>query len=182
MIAEPDHTLQSLWQEKGYIDMIPAKLEDFTMLSDTNVSKVCTFIDPKAFGHPVNASREYLKKARDRGEKAAADFKIPEQLAGEFDELSPVILNRGEKLYVANHDLSPCAHGWSNIHPYNSEYAVMNENSAVPLDLVIAKPPVKAEYTKNLKPLRGSADMTTDWFKQGKTVYRKPLLKGSFEG
>ena len=73
MIADPSRTFQSLWKEKGYIDMIPAKFEDFTVLSDD--SKICTFIDPKAFEHPVNAEREYLNAARDRGQKMVSEFK-----------------------------------------------------------------------------------------------------------
>ena len=65
MIEDPARTFDSLWQEKGYIDMIPAKFEDFTMLSDSAKSKVCIFIDPKCFEHPVNTGREYLKQAPD---------------------------------------------------------------------------------------------------------------------
>jgi hypothetical protein len=182
MIDDPERSFQSLWKEKGYIDMIPAKLEDFTMLSDTRKSKVCWFIDPKAFAHPVNASRLYLKDARARGEKNVDQYGIPEQLKGEFKGLDPVELNTGEKLYIANPDFSPCAHGWSNIHSDNDEYAVINEISAVPMELVVAKPPVKKQYAQDLKPPHGSADMTTDYFRQMDKVYRKPLLAGNFEG
>ncbi|MEN6386894.1 MAG: hypothetical protein ABFD79_17070 [Phycisphaerales bacterium] len=182
MVADFSRTFQSLWQEKGYIDMIPAKFEDFTMLSDFNKSKACIFISSKCFAHPVNKSRTYLKKARESGEKYAAEFKIPQKISDEFNGLAPVILNRGEKLYVATTDFSPCAHGWCNIHPDNQEFAVINENSAVPLDLVIAKPPVNPKYSKGLIPPKGSADMTTDWFKRGQMIMRKPLLAGLFEG
>jgi hypothetical protein len=162
--------------------MIPAKLEDFTVLSDVNESRVCMFIDPKSFEHPVNKARFYLKKARDKGEREADNYVIPEQLKEEFDGLLPIILSKGEKLYVANPDFSPCSHGWSNIHANNKEYAVVNENSAVPLNLITAKPPVKEKYAKNLNPPKGSADMTTDYFKRGRMVYRKPLLEGHFKG
>jgi len=182
MIEDPTRSFESLWREKGYIDMIPAKFEDFTMLSDPAKSKVCTFIDPKAFEHPVNASRPYLKEARKRGEKMAGDFKIPDALKGEADGLAMVVLSRGEKLYVARTDFGPCAHGWSNIHPDNEELAVVNENSAVPLELVIAKPPVKPQYAKGLIPAKGSADMTTDWFYRGQQIVRAPLLQGLFKG
>lgn len=182
MIEDPHLPASKLWGEKGYIDTIPAKLEDFTMLSDIAESMACAFIDPKAFDHPVNAGREYLKKARERGDKMVGEFTIPEKLRGEFDALAPVILNRGEKLYVANGDFSPCAHGWTNIHPANKEYAVINENSAVPLDTVITKPPVNPRYAAILKAPRGSADMTTDWFLRGKKVFRKALLQGQIKG
>jgi len=182
MVADSDRTFQSLWQEKGYIDMIPAKFEDFTMLSEFNKSKACIFISPKCFEHPVNKSRPYLKQACKLGEKLASEFQIPQKISDEFNSLVPVILNRGEKLYVATTDFSPCAHGWCNIHPDNQELAVINENSAVPLDLVIAKPPVNPKYSKGLIPPRGSADMTTDWFKRGQMIMRKPLLAGLFEG
>lgn len=182
MISDPARTFESLWQEKGYIDMIPAKFEDFTMLSDFEKSKACIFISPKCFDHPVNKARAYLKQARQLGERHADEFKIPSQIADEFNGLVPVILNKGEKLYVATTDFSPCAHGWCNIHPDNSEMAVINENSAVPLDLVIAKPPVKPKYSQGLIPPKGSADMTTDWFFRGDKIMRKPLLSGLFEG
>ena len=182
MVEDPRRSFQSLWKEKGYIDMIPAKFEDFTMLSDHAKSKVCTFIDPKAFSHPVNKSRAYLKAARKRGEKMAGEFTIPKKLKGETAGLIPVVLNQGEKLYVATADFGPCAHAWSNIHPDNEEWAVINENSAVPLDLVIAKPPVNLRYAKGLVSPKGSADMTTDWFYREKLIMRLPLLQGLFKG
>ena len=102
--------------KKGYIDMVPAKFEDFTMMSDHTKSNVCTFIDPRAFDHPVNISRDYLKQARSRGEQMASSFVIPELLEGETKNLVPVVLHQGEKLYVARADFQPCAHCWSNIH------------------------------------------------------------------
>jgi len=182
MAADPRRTFQSLWREKGYIDMIPAKFEDFTMLSPPPQSRVCIFISPRCFEHPVNAARPYLKKGRQRGEATAGDYKIPALIADEFNGLVPVVLERGEKLYVATTDFSPCAHGWTNIHPDNQSLAVVNENSAVPLDLVIAKPPVNPKYARNLIPPRGSADMTTDWFYRGQQILRKPLLAGLFKG
>ena len=182
MIADPSRTYESLWKEKGYIDMIPAKFEDFTMLSDPSESRVCTFIDPEAFDHPVNADRHYLKEARKRGEKMADEFTIPGLLEGEVDGLVPVILNRGEKLYVARADFQPCDHCWSNIHPGNKNYAVVNENSAVPLNLVIAKPPVDEKYRKKLVPPAGSADNTTDWFFRGKELLRTPIKSGHIGG
>lgn len=182
MIEDPARTPQSLWHERGYIDMIPAKFEDFTMLSDLEKSRICFFVDPKAFEHPVNSARGYLKEARKRGEEHAHEYTIPKGLEGETDGLAPVILNRGEKLYIATPDFSPCAHAWSNMHPSNENYAVVNENSAVPLDLVVTKPPVNPKYGKGLIPARGSADMTTDWFYRGKQVVRKPLLEGLVKG
>ena len=182
MIADPARTFQSLWQEKGYIDMIPAKFEDFTMLSSFDKSKACIFISKKCFEHQVNKSRPYLKQARQLGEKLVDEFKIPNEISDEFNDLVPVILDKGEKLYVATVDFSPCAHGWCNIHPDNSEMAVINENSAVPLDLVIAKPPVNPKYSHGLIPPKGSADMTTDWFFRGDKIMRNPLLAGLFKG
>ncbi len=182
MIEDTSRSFESLWQEKGYIDMIPAKFEDFTMLSDSVRSKVCVFIDPKAFEHPVNKDRSYLKAAYERGRKIANEFVIPQGLEGEVDGLVPVVLNRGEKLYVATTNFGPCAHAWSNIHRDNSELAVVNENSAVPLDLVIAKPPINSKYVKDLISPKGSADMTTDWFYRGKQIVRLPLLQGLFKG
>lgn len=182
MVADPNRTFQSLWVEKGYIDMIPAKFEDFTMLTDSSQSKACIFISPRCFEHPVNASRPYLNAARQRGEATAAEYQIPKAIADEFDGLVPVVLEKGEKLYVATTDFSPCAHGWVNIHPDNKTPAVINENSAVPLDLVIAKPPVSAAYAQHLIPPKGSADMTTDWFYRGLQIMRKPLLEGLFKG
>ena len=182
MIEDPARTFESLWQEKGYIDMIPAKFEDFTMMTDPSRSKLCTFISPKAFEHPVNQSRPYLKTARDRGQKMAEEFQIPEKIKNEFEGLVPVVLHLGEKIYVATTDFGPCVHGWTNIHPDNDQWAVVNENSAVPLDLVIAKPPVKPKYNQGLIPPKGSADMTTDWFLRGERIMRKPLLEGLFKG
>ena len=182
MIADPDRSVESLWQQDAYIDLIPAKLEDFTMLGDTDRSKVCFFVDPEAFAHPVNANRSYLDKARDRGQRLASEFAIPETVPGETDGLDPVVLARGEKLYVARTDFAPCAHAWSNLHPDNEEYAVINENSAVPLDLLLRKPPVHPTHAGKLKPPRGSADMTTDWFRQGRGVHRQPILQGTVKG
>jgi len=182
MIQDPQRTFQSLWKEKGYVDMIPAKFEDFTMLTHPDQSKLCTFIDPKAFQHPINQTRPYLKQARQRGQQHAHEFHIPADIADEFKNLEPVILHQGEKLYVATNDFGPCAHGWSNTHPDNKTLAVVNENSAVPLDLVIAKPPVQQKYAQQLKPALGSADMTTDWFHRGLDIVRLPLLGGLFKG
>jgi hypothetical protein len=182
MIEDPSRSFESLWSEKGYIDMIPAKFEDFTMLTDSSKSKLCIFIAAKAFEHPVNKSRLYLKAARARGQKHAVEFRLPEAISDEFDDLEPVMLNQGEKLYVATTDFSPCAHGWNNIHEDNCELAVVNENSAIPLDLVTAKPPVKPKYSKSLIPAKGSADMTTDWFYRSHLVSRLPLLTGLFRG
>jgi hypothetical protein len=182
MIQDPSRSLESLWAEKGYIDMIPAKFEDFTMLTDSSKSKLCIFIDAKAFEHPVNKSRGYLKAARNRGQKHASEFRLPNAISNEFDGLAPVMLERGEKLYVATTNFSPCAHGWNNIHKNNSALAVVNENSAIPLNLVTAKPPVHPKYAKSLIPARGSADMTTDWFYRGHLISRLPLLTGLFRG
>jgi len=182
VIADPSRTPASLWRENGYIDMIAAKLEDFTLLSDTRSSKVCFFVDPKALEHPVNKGREYLKQAVKRGERTVHQFSIPEGIAGETDGLVPLVLERGEKLYIATPDFSPCQHAWSNIHPDNTELAVVNENSAIPPDLVAAKPPVKAKFAGDLKPATGSADLTTDRFYRGNLVERKPLLRGLVKG
>jgi hypothetical protein len=182
MIQDPARSFESLWTEKGYIDTIAAKFEDFTMLTDSSKSRLCIFIDAKAFEHPVNRSREYLKAARTRGQKHASEFHAPNVISDEFDGLAPVMLNRGEKLYVATTDFSSCAHGWSNIHEDNSELAVVNENSAVPLDLLTTKPPVHPKYAKSLTPAKGSSDMTTDWFYRGQLVSRLPLLTGLFRG
>lgn len=182
MISDPNRTFDSLWHEKGYIDMIPAKFEDFTMVSNHNKSKVCTFIDPEAFKHPVNGGRNYLEAARKRGDQKAQEFTIPDLLKGETKNLAPVILNQGEKLYVARPDFQPCDHCWSNIHPDNEGYALVNENSAVPLNLVIAKPPVEEKYRKNLIPPAGSADNTTDWFFRGKELLRTPIIAGHING
>ena len=182
MIQDATRGFESLWKEKGYIDMIPAKFEDFTMFSDHAKSKVCAFIAPKAFEHPVNKSRPYLKAALARGQKMADEFNVPKGLEGETEGLVPVVLNKGEKLYVATTDFGPCAHCWSNIHSNNAEFAVINENSAIPLDLVIAKPPVNPKYAKGLVPPKGSADMTTDWFYRGSQIVRQPLLQGLFKG
>jgi hypothetical protein len=52
----------------------------------------------------------------------------------------------------------------------------------VPLDLVIAKPPVNPKYAKGLIPPKGSADMTTDWFYRGTKIVRQPFLQGLFKG
>jgi hypothetical protein len=182
MIKDPNRTFESLWIEKGYIDIIPAKFEDFTMLSDSTRNRLCTFIDPKAFEHPVNKERAYLKRARDRGEKMGNEFSIPEAMKGETDGLVPVVLNRGEKLYVARPDFQPCDHCWSNIHPENEELAVVNENSAIPLNLVISKPAVAEIYRSRLIPPAGSADSTTDWFFRGKDLFRKPIKPGHITG
>ena len=182
MIQDPSRSFESLWAEKGYIDTIAAKFEDFTMLTDSSKSRLCIFIDANAFEHPANKSRDYLKAARDRGQKHASEFHIPDAISDEFNGLAPVMLERGEKLYVATNDFGPCAHGWNNIHKDNIELAVVNENSAVPLDLVTAKPPVHPKYAKSLLPAKGSADMTTDWFYRGLSISRLPLLTGSFRG
>lgn len=182
MIRDSKRTPGSLWRERGYIDTIPAKFEDFTLLSDPRRSRVCFFIDPKAFRHPVNRGRPYLREARRRGERQVSRFTIPAGLAGETDGLVPVVLARGEKLYVARPDFAPCAHAWSNLHPDNREWAAVNENSAVPLELVVAKPPVPAKFARGLIPPRGSADMTTDWFKRGLQICRAPILQGAVKG
>jgi len=182
MIRDARRTPISLWEEKGYIDMIPAKLEDFTELIEFEKSKICFFVDSKAFEHPVNQSRKYLSTARKMGEKLADQFEIPQALKGEFEGLVPVILDKGQKLYIATKDFSPCSHGWTNIHPDNKHWSVVNENSAVPLDLVVAKPPLAEKYACKLSPPKGSADMTTDWFFRGKKIIRKPLLEGVFKG
>ncbi|MCD6392562.1 MAG: hypothetical protein J7M40_03550 [Planctomycetes bacterium] len=182
MIKDPARTFSSLWQEVGYIDMIPAKFEDFTMLTDMKISKLCTFISPKAFEHPVNKSRSYLKEAIKRGERLVSQFQIPELIRNEFDGLVPVVLDKGEKLYVATTDFGPCAHGWCNIHPDNLQLAVINENSAIPLDLVISKPPINPKYSEKLIPAKGSADMTTDWFFRADKISRKPIVTGAIKG
>lgn len=182
MIEDPWRTPESLWRERGYIDMIAAKFEDFTLLSDERESSVCFFIDEQAFDHPVNRGRDYLKAARRRGDEKAPGYLFPAALAGETDGLAPVILRRGEKLYVATPDFRPCAHAWSNIHPENRTLAVVNENSAVPLDLITRKPPVNPKYARGLVPARGSADLTTDAFFRGKQVHRLPLLAGKVRG
>ncbi|MGQ9661525.1 MAG: hypothetical protein ACUVWX_04200 [Kiritimatiellia bacterium] len=146
IIEDQGRTPESLWRKKGYIDTIPAKFEDFTMLSALEESKVCFFVDPRAFDHPVNRARKYLAAARRRGEKMVSQFRVPRLLEGETAGLAPVVLARGEKLYIARPDYRPCEHAWSNLHPDNREWAVVNENSAIPLEFALAKPPVAAQY------------------------------------
>ena len=182
MIADAGRTVERLWEEKGYIDMIPAKFEDFTMISDHERSMVCFFIDPEAFEHPVNQARQYLHAARNLGESLAEGFIVPEALGGETYGLVPIVLKQGQKLYVARKDFRPCDHAWSNIHPNNESYAVVNENSAVPLNLVVAKPPVRADLRKTLLPPAGSADNTTDWFLRSKDLLRTPIRRGHIGG
>jgi hypothetical protein len=182
MIEDSKRTTESLWGERGYIDTIPAKFEDFTLLSDPLRSRLCVFVDERVFDHPVNAARPYLKAARDRGQKQASSFKIPNGLAGETEGLVPVILNRGEKLYIARPDFGAADHCWCNLHPESEELAVVNENSAVPLNLVIKKPSVSGKYAARLAPATGSADMTTDWFLRGTRVSRTPILQGAIKG
>ncbi len=182
VIEDPWRTPESIWREKGYIDMIAAKFEDFTLLSDERVASVCFFIDERAFDHPVNRGRIYLDDARRRGERSASEYGIPGLLRGETEGLVPVILHRGEKLYVATPDHSPCAHAWSALHPANRELPLVNENSAVPLDLIVAKPPANPAFARHLIPAHGSADMTTDMFFRGSMVCRRPLLEGGVKG
>lgn len=182
MIDDTDRSFESLWQEKGYIDMIPAKFEDFTMLSHTSDTKVCFFIDAEAFNHPVNQGRNYLRRAREAGEKMASEFDIPTFLEGETEGLAPVVLERGEKLFVARADFHPCDHCWSNLHPDNRELAVVNENSAIPLNLVVAKPAVDDHYRSRLIPSTGSADFTTDWFLRSTELLRYPIKPGHIGG
>jgi hypothetical protein len=182
MIEDPARSYESLWSDPGYIDMIPAKFEDFTMLSDTTRSRVCIFIDPEAFEHPVNKGRVYLKQARQRGEKLVSEFEIPEALEGETANLVPVVPEHGEKLYVARADFKPCDHCWSNIHSDNDELAIVNENSAVPLNLVITKPPVSSQYRTKLIPPAGSSDNTTDRFFRGMELFRTPIRQGHIGG
>ena len=93
-----------------------------------------------------------------------------------------MLLQRGEKLYIARTDFRPAEHCWSNLHRNAEGFAVINENSAVPLHLVVNKPPRAAKYARRLLPAFGSADMTTDYFLRGTHVYRVPLLHGMFEG
>ena len=182
MIEDVALSYKQLWKSKGYIDMIPAKFEDFTLMTNPTISKVCFFVSQKAFDHPVNKQRCYLKDARKKGEKQFDQFHIPAEISDEFEELVPVILEQGEKLFIAATDFGPCAHGWCNIHPDNKQLAVINEVSAVPLDLVIQKPPINSIYAAKIKPARGSADMTTDWFKRGNQIIRTPILQGTFKG
>jgi len=182
IIADPNRSYTSLWQEKGYIDTIPAKFEDFTLLTNPQVSRLCVFVDPKAFNHPVNQARPYLLDARRRGQASACEFTIPKTMEDEVQGLEPLILLQGEKLYIASDDFTPCPHAWSNLHPANKQWAVVNENSAVPLDLVIAKPKIKEPYARFLRPPAGSADMTTDWFYRGQLAWRSPVKQGSVKG
>ncbi len=182
MINENDCGYRDLWETRGYIDMIAAKFEDFTVLSSPQESRICFFIDEKAFDHPVNKGRYYLISARKKGDASAHEFKVPEGMEGETKGLVPVILEQGEKIYVATADFSPCPHAWSNIHDENEHFAVVNENSAVPLDLIVRKPVVKKTYASKLIPAKGSADNTTDWFLRGRKIVRTPLLEGLFKG
>ena len=175
-------TYESLWNQKGYIDTVPAKQEDFTIMTDLSKSKVCVFVDEKAFAHPVNRIRAYLKDARRRGEKTADQFNVPAGMNLHVEGLVPVVLERGEKLFIADPDFGPCPHSWCNLHPGNTEYAVVNENSAVPLQLVNSKPPLKPEYAQRLIPPHGSADMTIDCWHQPNRIERTPLLQGLVKG
>ncbi|MHC4264833.1 MAG: hypothetical protein ACYSUK_02750 [Planctomycetota bacterium] len=151
-------------------------------MTDSSKSKVCVFVAAKAFDHPVNSSRTYLKDARSRGEKTAGQFTIPEGMKPHVDGLVPVVLERSEKLFIADPDFGPCPHSWCNLHPDNTEYAVVNENSAVPLQLANAKPPLKPKYAQRLIPPHGSADMTIDCWHQPDRIKRTPLLQGLVKG
>jgi hypothetical protein len=182
MIIEDARPMEAVWRERGYIDLLPAKLEDFTLLNDARLSRVCVFVDAAVFDHPVNRARAYLKAARNRGQQMASDFAIPAGLEGEMRGLEPLVLYQGEKLYIAKPGGGAAAHGWSNLHPDNQEWAVMNENSAVPLDLIIKRPVVSAGSIPHRAPVTGSADRTTDWFFRGKLVSRAPLLQGAIKG
>jgi hypothetical protein len=181
-IKDPDQSCENLWKQKGYIDTISAKQEDFTMMTDSSKSKLCVFVAPKAFDHPVNSARTYLKEARRRGEKTTSQFTIPPGLERHVEGLVPVVLQRGEKLFIAEPNFGPCPHAWSNLHPNNSQYAVVNENSAVPLELASAKPPLRPEYAQRLIPPHGSADMTIDCWYEPNRIERTPLLQGLVKG
>ena len=89
-------SVEAMWKTKGYIDTIPAKFEDFTVLTDSAKTPICAFVDKAVFAHPVNQSRAYLKAARNRGQRMAAEFAVPKGLEGETKGLEPVVLNRGD--------------------------------------------------------------------------------------
>jgi len=182
MIADDAPTPADIWNTAGYIDTISAKFEDFTMLSDPDETPLCAFVDRAVFAHPVNLSRPYLDAARDRGQRMAAEFAVPAGLEGETDGLEPVVLRQGEKLYIARTDFKAAEHCWSNMHPSVTRPAVVNENSAVPLDLFMRKPPANPKYAVALTPVTGSADMTTDCFLRGARVSRVPILQGKIKG
>jgi hypothetical protein len=182
MVSDPALTHEDMWQTRGYIDTVPAKFEDFTMLSDPEVSPLCAFVDEKVFEHPVNQARSYLKGARDRGQRQASAFGVPKGLEGETRGLVPVVLKQGEKLFIARTDFKAAEHCWSNLHPDTQELAVINENSAVPLNLILKKPLVRERFAGGLEPVFGSADMTTDWFLRRQRVCRKAILQGTFKG
>ena len=182
MVSDPALTHEDMWRTRGYIDTVPAKFEDFTMLSDPEASPLCAFVDEKVFEHPVNQARPYLKAARDRGQRQASAFGVPKGLEGETDGLVPVVLKQGEKLFIARTDFKAAEHCWSNLHPDTRELAVVNENSAVPLNLILKKPSVRERFAGGLEPVFGSADMTTDWFLRRQRVCRKAILQGTFKG
>ena len=71
---------------------------------------------------------------------------------------------------------------WSSIYPDNAELGVINENSTVPFDLVIAKTSVNPKYAKVLIPPKSSAGMTAGWFYRETKIVRQSLLQGLFKG
>ena len=180
-ITDTDRTPQSLWKERGYIDLIPGKHEDFQLATDNVKIPVCFFVDKRALEHPVNQQRTYLKRALRDGERQRDDFKAPFGLEDSVVGLVPVILKRGERLYIASTNHIPCDHAWTALrHNDRETLPLVYESSAVPTELIYNRPARHVRYAARLSPPCGSSDLTTDIFFND--VYRRPILRGSIKG
>lgn len=180
-ITDPSRTPRSLWSEGGYIDLIPGKHEDFQLATNPARHPICFFVDKRALEHPVNRQRAYLKDAIRRAERQRTRFEIPRGLEKSIEGLVPVVLEQGERLYIASTDHMPCAHAWSAVPAARDDsLALVYESSAVPAELLYNRPARQKKYAPKLSPPRGSSDMTTDVFFD--KVNRKPLLQGAISG
>lgn len=156
--------LKELFKTPGFIDIIPAKTEQFTMLSETG-ARVLLWVAESTLDNRANDNKSILK-ARRRGEVLTNRSCASPTLEGKED-LVPVVLLRGERLTIPPGSL----HGWEEID--GAPGIVMEISMAAPI-------PGKPKSSGLLVP--GSADLTTDVFVLHKLVFREPLLESIERG
>jgi len=189
-----ENPIQELFAADGFLDVIPAKREEFKVLTPNNEGRVLMWVEERTFQDPDNRI-DYMAAARNRGEKAASKTSNSPTLKG-YNELVPVLLRLAETLTIPPGH----RHAWEETDRIDLEGAVrrtlryrgeqeqirtvkgQNESNWNFLTLAVVIQETSLSERIRGKPegtglaVPGSADMTTDVFVLADQVYRAPLL------
>lgn len=169
-------TPRDLQEFDGYLGTVPAKGEDFVMLSRPELCRGVILAPRSVVQHPGNNGRRYLQRAMTDGDSILRRYcDVPDSLGCELEGLTPFALGYRERLFIP---------------PDTPHFGIRAEGCKGRLLLEEVSAPPNSILTIDGKTIhvKGSADLTTDAFaimlsgRTDLTVYRPPVIDAGIKG